>query len=454
MGQSGWPNIASLNWVQGILCERFGLEVQLSLVAERVARLSLRGLEGFIEFKLDPLTFNRTDSDLPCGSWLPASEGWAQVYLSELPAPGVEVIPTPLLVQTTQGYQIHYDVLGLTYWMLARCEEVGCRDVDEHGRFPAQLSNAFKCGYLDRPVVDEWLALVGQVIERQWPGLPVKAHKFSIKVSHDVDEPSRYAFRSVKGLIRAVGGDLFKRADIAGAIRAPIIKLTSGQRLSRLDPCNTFSWLMDESERRGLVSAFYFICGRTDPAKDADYELEHPAIRHLLRTIHTRGHEIGLHPSYNTYLCDDALKNEADRLRKICSEEGISQPSWGGRMHYLRWSQPATLVAWEKAGMAYDSTLGYAEHPGFRCGTCHEYQGFDPVQQRVLKVRIRPLIVMDVTVISSAYLGLGAGKEAKELVERFKMACASVGGVFTFLWHNSNFMTLDERALYLDILDS
>ncbi|MGN7739569.1 polysaccharide deacetylase family protein [Pseudomonas sp. 22526] len=449
---SGWPNEATLNWMQGILSERFGQTARLSLVGPQCIRLEFNELQGGIDFSLDSVTFNRSDSDLPCATWDPRSEGWAPVYLDTLAVPGVEVLPVPLLEQVSSGYRIHYDVLGFTYWMLARCEEVGRQDLDEHNRFPARCSHAHKWGYLDRPLVDEWLAVLGQVIGRQWPQLTLEKHLFSIKVSHDVDEPSRYAFRSAKRLIRAVGGDLLKRADIVSAIRAPIVKLTSGRRLSRFDPSNTFNWIMDQSERHGIVSAFYFICGRTDPLKDADYELEHPAIRDLLRTIHARGHEIGLHPSYNTYLCGDALKNEAERLRKVCAEEGIVQGGWGGRMHYLRWSQPVTLAAWEGAGMTYDSTLGYAELPGFRCGTCHEYQGFDPVAQRALDLRIRPLIVMDVTLISSSYLDLGTGQEAKEMVERFKDACRSVGGVFTLLWHNSNFMKSQERSFYSDIL--
>jgi hypothetical protein len=53
-----------------------------------------------------------------------------------------------------------------------RVEEIGRTDLDNHERFPATSSHAFKHGYLDRPVVDEWLHLLGQVIQRQWPGVP------------------------------------------------------------------------------------------------------------------------------------------------------------------------------------------------------------------------------------------------------------------------------------------
>lgn len=452
MASMGWPNTEIFEWLQVVLFERYGVRFDFLLVDAKTLRMTLPSQNGYIEFSVDSVAFNSRDADLPCAQWLAREEGWHPVYEDILPAPGLKSIAEPLIEQSASGFKLHYDLLGFVYWMLSRCEELSPAELDEHGRFPAAQSNALKHGYLDRPVVDEWLALLGEVISRQWPGLKIKTHAYSMKVSHDVDEPSRYAFRSLKGLVRAAGGDLLKRGDLLSALQAPLIKFGSRKSISARDPSNTFDWLMTESERHGLVSAFYFICGRTDPAKDGDYEIEHPAIRTLLRSIHERGHEIGLHPSYNTFLSDDGVFQEAQRLRTVCHEEGIDQGVWGGRMHYLRWRHPVTLGAWEKAGMAYDSTLGYAELPGFRCGTCHEYPAFDPLAQKMLQLRIRPLIVMDVTLISPSYMGLEPGEEAKVLVKKLKSACRAVGGTFTLLWHNSNFLRVEERTFYSAIL--
>lgn len=44
------------------------------------------------------------------------------------------------------------------------------------------------------------------------------------------------------------------------------------------------------SEANNLESAFYFICGRTDAKRDANYEPEYTVIRQLMRRIHNRGH--------------------------------------------------------------------------------------------------------------------------------------------------------------------
>lgn len=453
MSKGNWHTQASLGWLQIILEDRFGHSFALNhLENTGCIALHLPGDSRSITLNLDGPTFTRADSDLPCTGWCAEAEDWQSVIDPILPAPGSYKLASPLVEPTTQGYHIQYDILGLTYWMLTRQEEVGRADLDEHGRFPATASHAYKHSYLERPIVDEWLHILGQVIERTWPGIELKKHQFSMKVSHDVDGPSRYAFRTTGGMLRAMAGDVLKRGDFKSALMAPWVRMNSKTALHPADPANTFDWIMDTSERHGLTSAFYFICGRTDPCKDADYEPEHPAIRELMRRIHARGHEIGLHPSYGSYQTPSIIKQEADRLRRIAAEEGIAQTEWGGRMHYLRWEQPTTMRAWTDAGMTYDSTLSYADLPGFRCGTCFEYPAFDPVMAAPLNIRIRPLIAMECTVLAPCYMGLGTGDAAKAKFTQLKDACHAVDGGFTLLWHNSQFYSSDKRRLYEYIL--
>ena len=443
---------AALTWLQTLLQERFGHVFTLQAQADGTLALGLPGDARGITLAADSAIFTRANSQLPHTLWDAAAEGWQSALGTPLPAPGAASLPVPLITPIAQGLHVAYDILGLTYWMLSRQEEVGRTDLDEHGRFPATSSHAFKHGYLERPIVDEWLHVLGQVIQRTWPGIALAQHRFSIKVSHDVDAPSRYAFKSWKGIARAMAGDVLKRGDVGSAVFAPWIRLNSQTVLHPKDPANTFDWIMDVSERHGLKSAFYFICGRTVPSLDADYEPEHPAIRALMCRIHARGHEIGLHPSYGSYQKPEVIRAEAGRLRRIAREEGIEQPEWGGRMHYLRWEQPATLRAWADAGMTYDSTLGYADRPGFRCGTCFEYPAFDPVAGQALPLRVRPLVAMECTVMAPRYMGLGAGDAALAKFVQLKNACQAVGGCFTLLWHNSQFDSAAERALYEAVL--
>jgi hypothetical protein len=172
---------AALRWLEVILAERFGQAWHLTRVAEGL-RLQLAGAEGAILFDMLCEGFTRAHSDQPCTHWDGEREGWVSVLGGPVPAPGVANLPLPLIEQRGDEHVIRYDILGLTYWMLVRVEEVGRTDLDNHERFSAVSSHAYKHSYLDRPVVDEWLHVLGQVIQRQWPGVGLKRHQSSIKV--------------------------------------------------------------------------------------------------------------------------------------------------------------------------------------------------------------------------------------------------------------------------------
>ena len=273
-----------------------------------------------------------------------------------------------------------------------------------------------------------------------------------IFVSHDVDRPSQFPKLSLIRLILSTGKDVLINKNFSSIFKAPIIYFFQSSKLFSFDRNNTFEWLMDQSEELGIKSAFYFIMGRTDKRYDAFYDPSDKMIRNLMRKIHKRGHEIGLHPSYKTYNKPELIVQEANTLKKVCEEEQIYQEQWGGRMHYLRWQSPTTLHGWENAGMTYESTLSYADHAGFRCGTCREYPAFDPLQNRILNLNIRPLIAMDCSVVSKPYMGLGHTDEALNKFLELKRQCKKVNGNFTLLWHNSFFEHKKDFEIYKAIL--
>lgn len=421
--------------------------------------IELRGQPG--ELRLPDTFFGRANCawlqpdslpKLPMSIW-DVRDFSCSIQLTDSSVPVIfgEVVPEVSLLGNRIAVPL--DIFGSAFFMLTRYEEVVCQERDRHDRFPSEPSAAFRGKFLDRPIIDEYVEILWVALQRLWPALRRKRRAFEFVLSHDVDRPSRYGFASPGKLLRRMAGDLVIRGDISSFIFAPWIRCRSGRSLHPADPANTFDWMMSLSEQHGIRSAFYFISGTTDAAMDADYEIGHPAMRDLLRRVHARGHEIGLHPSYNTYLNPSAIVAEAGRLRAVCAEEGISQDTWGARMHYLRWRHPETLHGLEQAGMAYDCTLTYADRAGFRCGTCREYQAFDPILGSALKLRIQPLIAMEGSVMEKEYMGKGAGDAAFQVIRKLKNACRSVNGNFTLLWHNSELEVGEKKALYERILD-
>lgn len=444
----------ALSWFNLILSERFGITFNIVQDLHGVTiSLPDPDMVGSIYIYKNNSFLDIQSQNIPYTEWNAALEGWKSILRYSLPAPGAHTLPTPLISLENNCIEVKYDILGLTYWMLNRIEEIGRTDVlDKHQRFPASASHAYQHGYLERPIVDEWLDILGQVIKRLWPHLRLKNNKFIVHVSHDVDAPSRYGFKTPRKLLRSMLADTIKRKDFRAAVLAPIVNIQNKKKLSNLDPFNTFNWLMDLSEANNLKSSFYFICGRTDPLMDADYDLEHPSIRNLLQLIHKRGHEIGLHPSYNSFQSPSIIKKEADRLRSVMKQERINQSNIGGRMHVLRWEHPLTLQAWSDAGLSYDSTLGYADMPGFRCGTCFEYPAFNPITQKILNLRLRPLIAMECSVIDKRYLNLGYTQDSLDKFMQLKDTCKRVEGCFTLLWHNSHFQYPGDIEIYQKLI--
>lgn len=339
------------------------------------------------------------------------------------------------------------DVFGSAFFLLTRYEEAVVSARDEHERFPASESLALKGGFLGRPLVNEYVEVLWWALERVWPRLARPQRTFRQRPTHDVDIPFCPP-RSLPLALRLAAGDAVRRRDPALSARrfASFVETKLGRHGS--DPCNRFEFLLAQNERYGLRSAFYFLAGGTAPL-DGTYSLDDPWIRRLLRRVHERGHEIGLHPSYETLGDPSRLRSELDALRRACAEEGIDQPIAGGRQHYLRWENPATWQDWDDAGLAYDSSLGFADHAGFRCSVCFDYPVFNLRTRRQLSLRERPLVAMDRTLV--AYMELRP-EELLEEVAELKRRCRLFQGDFTLLWHNSMLVTRRERRLYSDAL--
>jgi hypothetical protein len=340
------------------------------------------------------------------------------------------------------------DILGSAFFMLTRYEEAVKRDRDARERFPAEASLAYQEAFLDRPIVNEYLEVLWWALKRLWPGLRRKQRSFKKHLSHDVDRP--FCTKSLPRVLKNAVEDLVERRNLSLAKRR--VQSFAQVRRGYLDHdiCNTFDFIMDLSEEHDLRSSFYFLTENTAGRIDGNYSMADPWIKTLLRRIHERGHEIGLHSSYNTFRDPEQVRREFYILLKVAETEGIVQRGWGGRQHYLRWEAPTTWEAWEKANLDYDATLGFADCIGFRCGVCYEYQVFNLRTRAALKLRERPLVVMEDSALSGRYMGL-TFEQARREIGRLKERCKLFGGDFTLLWHNSRLVDEHERELYRDV---
>ena len=311
----------------------------------------------------------------------------------------------------------HADIVAAAFFMLSRWEETVGIERDAHGRFPAHAGVALRQGFLDRPLVDEYALILGAWMTAIAPGSVSGRSRFSVRLSHDIDH--------VRSSPRSLAAGVLKNPSLRGALRA-MRQLGNPHEDPLLRACYD---LAETSEGHGFTSSFYFKASTRGPL-DSGYDPKRRFVQRCMKELNRRGHEVGFHPGYRTAEDFDVFLAEKDRL-----EAALGQGTSGGRQHYLRFDVASTWRCWEAAGLSYDSTLGFADHEGFRCGTCHPYVPFSIDDDREYRLLEVPLIVMDATL--RGYRGM-TPEQAEQVVLEIAGRCRDVGGVFTLLWHNSS----------------
>ncbi|HEY2013013.1 MAG TPA: polysaccharide deacetylase family protein [Bryobacteraceae bacterium] len=325
------------------------------------------------------------------------------------------------------------DLLTVLVLVLSRFEETQRPERDEHGRFPATAAIAYRRHFLERPIVDEYGFAFEEAMLRLIPRWQAGRRRLRVKLSHDIDDVG-VPFR-----VKTVAGHALRRKNVRAALTdcASTVSSVLPRSLAMVQE------LVRLSLDRELDSALYWKATAWSRF-DTGYDISHPKVARVLAWARERSVEMGVHPAYDTFRAPDRLRAEVDRLRKAL---GVDRP--GGRQHFLRWA-PETWADWEKCGMAYDSSVGFADRVGFRAGTSIPYLPWSFVEDRALHLLEIPLIVMDVTLLQ--YMNLEASR-AVEAVRRLRDSCAVAGGVFTVLWHNSALLDPAYRRIYPPILD-
>lgn len=353
---------------------------------------------------------------------------FASVVINNTPCKYVHIFgdKTEVTIEESKSI-ISPDLIANTFFMVTGYEEYQSDAKDDHGRFPDDESLAVKAGFHRRPIVNEYMELLRQLIS-QLSGSTVEYNRrYTAFITHDVDE----IFRLKPGIkaLKKLGGDLLNRQSVNEFFTTLLQSIETLFKPKR-DPAYVFDYFMDISEKYGIQSHFYFICGKPGET-DFQYNIESKAVIELIQNIQSRNHRIGFHASYGTPGNFKQFDTELNRLKKVC---GSDQKITEGRQHFLRLKIPEVWQHWEAAGMKVDSSMGYHNYCGFRRGICYEYPVFDLEKGEKLTLKERPLIFMEVAL-----------KRETPDPETFKAAYIELvntvrkyHGDFVFLWHNSN----------------
>ena len=329
----------------------------------------------------------------------------------------------PLVELGADVATIHADLIAAAFYLLSGWQEYFSDIRDRHGRFSYAASVQQQYGFVALPVVNYYFDVLktavehvsGQVLRlRPWrAGAP-----FAAFITHDIDNlrsawkaPAKAALK--QGRLLRFGQHLFRH-------------------FTQPDAWDNLEAVAATTAAYGAKSTFFILPANqrgADGTPNADYCLS-TALLVRLQKLKELGCEISLHGSIGTAANALQLEEEIESLR---------HGTTGLRFHYLRWEPRQTPDLVDSADrFSYDSTLGFAEHFGFRHSYCLPFYPYNFQTGAAHDFLEIPLNVMDATLHHPNYLQLRAAEILPALRPMLE-EIIKFGGVATVLWHNDHF---------------
>ena len=331
-----------------------------------------------------------------------------------------------------------FDILGAVFFMLSRMEEYQPFTPDKHGRFTAAHSLAYKEGFLERPIVDEWLKFFREKLNERFPELEIKTPQYSFHSTLDIDRAFMFKYKSFPRFVAGAFKAFFK-----GNFLEVVKRKWSYFGLMK-DPNDTFKKLAEIHAKHKIRPKVFFLTGKPG-VFDENLPLSHKALRKVIfETSHWA--DVKWHPSYGV---GEDLAKLLEEKRKF--EKFIGKPVTEVRRHFLKISVPTTYRNFEKLSIKKDHSMAFADMPGFRAGTSLPFPFFDVEKSKVLDVTVFTFPLMDTTF--TTYLNQGPEAcelKAHEIINNVK----KVGGRMEILWHNETLNNLGPWKGWQNVLDN
>ncbi len=319
-----------------------------------------------------------------------------------------------------QGNLLPFDVFAASFFLVSRYEEYLSQVRDQYGRFRAESTWMFENDMLQKPLVDIWTLALGARLQAVYPDLPIKKRKFTFIPTYDVD--AAWAYKS-KGVYRTLGGFI---KDLSSGDRERIRERHQVLRGKRKDPFDSFEFQFELQKEFKLKPIYFILCGEYD-TNDKNISIRKADFRSLIKTLGDHA-DVGIHPSFSSYLDIDKLRKEINSLSEV-----LHRPLTKSRQHFLRMNLPRSYQKLIELDISDDYTMGFASQAGFRAGIADTFRFYDLENDMVTNLRVHPFALMDGTMRDYLNLDLEASYAlTKQLIDEVK----AVGGTFIYLTHN------------------
>lgn len=310
-----------------------------------------------------------------------------------------------------------FDVFAAVFYLITRYEEYLPQVRDQYGRFTPESSCLFGMGMLDKPIVDIWIYELAERlhIER------VNKHRcYAFQPTYDVDAAWSYLHKGFFRTVGAYGRDILKgQWEEIGHRNRVIFK-------HERDPFDSFDYQFQLQEEYHLKPIYFIHCGDYD-TNDKSISIRKDAFRALIKRIGDYA-DVGIHPSFSSYLDPKRLQTEVERLSSVLNREVTKS-----RQHFLRMTMPRSYQRLIELDIHDDYTMGYASQIGFRAGTATAFRFYDLESDTVTSLTIHPFAVMDGTL--KDYLNLSI-TDSYNTISKVVDEVRKVDGTFIYLTHN------------------
>ncbi|UOG76746.1 hypothetical protein MTX78_09125 [Hymenobacter tibetensis] len=326
--------------------------------------------------------------------------------------------------------RINADLISAAFYLLSGWQEYFSNERDQHGRFPYTASVQHRYGFVAVPVVNYYFDILKTAIEhvagqslqpRRW----INEAPFATFITHDIDALHSAWKAPAKAALHR--GNLLRFGKLLW------------QRFLKSDTWDNLELVQKTVAGYDAKSTFFLLPEHrraSNGTPNADYKLAATALQWRFKALVKHGGEVAVHGSIGTSVDQQHLVREQAQMPASAS---------GNRFHYLSWEPRRTPAVVVEAGFAYDSTLGFAEHFGFRNSYCLPFRPFDFTQGRACTFLEIPLNVMDATLHHPNYLQLAPHEILPALLPMFQ-EIERFGGVCTLLWHNDHFDPANETT--------
>lgn len=319
-----------------------------------------------------------------------------------------------------------FDIFAASFYLLSRYEEYLPHKRDHHDRFMAHESIAFQNEVLAYPLVDMWTRQLAKQIKQAFPEFDPVERNYQFLPTIDID--NAYAYKN-KGLLRTIGSLCRSGVSNLFELKQKINVLTGKEK----DPYDTYVYQFKVHQKYDITPIYFFLMGDYG-LNDKNIPVSNQNFQSLVKSINDY-YPVGIHPSYNSNRNVSLLKKEIDRLQNITHREIVKS-----RQHFLKLTLPDTYRNLIDHGITEDYSMGYAEEPGFRAGTCTPYYFYDIDTESKTTLQIYPFCMMEATF--QYYKKLSIEEilvETENLINKVK----EVKGTFISIWHNESLSNQD-----------